>query len=294
MDIRAIALGLFFVAAWSSAFAAARLIVADAPPFLALSVRFLISGTIALAVGFALGQRIRFTKGQWAGIVVFGLCQNALYLGLNFEAMRTVEASVAAVIASLLPLIVAGLGRMFLGDRLPALGIAGLVIGFLGVLVMMSGRIAGGSDLAGMGLCLTGALALAVATLLVRNLSAGGNLWIVVGMQMFVGSIALFPVSLALETWQVHFSAALAGAMLYAIFVAGLAATTAWFLLVERLGPTRAAAFHFLNPFFGVATAAVVLGERVGLRDVLGVTIVSLGILMVQRARRPLVPAPAG
>ena len=57
MDIRAIALGLFFVAAWSSAFAAARLIVADAPPFLALSVRFLISGTIALAVGFALGQR---------------------------------------------------------------------------------------------------------------------------------------------------------------------------------------------------------------------------------------------
>ena len=82
--------------------------------------------------------------------------------------------------------------------------------------------------------------------------------------------------------------------MLYAIFVAGLAATTAWFLLVERLGPTRAAAFHFLNPFFGVATAAVVLGERVGLRDVLGVTIVSLGILMVQRARRPLVPAPAG
>ena len=75
MDIRAIALGLFFVAAWSSAFAAARLIVADAPPFLALSVRFLISGTIALAVGFALGQRIRFRArvrtadiGNWAGL----------------------------------------------------------------------------------------------------------------------------------------------------------------------------------------------------------------------------------
>lgn len=294
MDIRSVALGLFFVAAWSSAFAAARLIVADAPPFLALSVRFLISGLIALGVGWALGQRIRFTRAQWIGIVVFGLCQNALYLGLNFEAMRTVEASVAAVIASLLPLIVAGLGRMFLGDRLPALGIAGLGIGFLGVLVMMSGRIAGGSDPVGMALCLAGALALAVATLLVRNLSAGGNLWMVVGLQMFVGSIALFPVSLALETWQVHPSASLAAAMLYAIFVAGLAATTAWFLLVERLGPTRAAAFHFLNPFFGVATAALVLGERVGVRDVLGVTIVSLGILMVQRARRPLVPAPAG
>ena len=58
-------------------------------------------------------------------------------------------------------------------------------------------------------------------------------------------------------------------------------------MLVRRIGATRAAAFHFLNPFLGVATAAVILGERVTLRDVVGVAIIMAGILMVQLARTP-------
>jgi len=107
MDWRSILLGLFFAAAWSSAFTSARIVVADAPPFLALSVRFLVSGAIALAIGRALGQRISLTRRQWLGVLVFGICQNALYLGLNFEALRTVEASLAVVVASLMVAVLA-------------------------------------------------------------------------------------------------------------------------------------------------------------------------------------------
>jgi drug/metabolite transporter (DMT)-like permease len=60
-----------------------------------------------------------------------------------------------------------------------------------------------------------------------------------------------------------------------------------WFVLVGRIGATRAATFHFLNPFFGVATAAVILAEPVTLRDVIGVAIIMAGILAVQLARSP-------
>jgi probable blue pigment (indigoidine) exporter len=65
MDWKSIALGVVFVALWSSAFTSARIVVADAPPFLALSLRFLISGLIALAAGWAMGQRIRLSRAQW-------------------------------------------------------------------------------------------------------------------------------------------------------------------------------------------------------------------------------------
>ena len=44
----------------------------------------------------------------------------------------------------------------------------------------------------------------------------------------------------------------------------------------------RAATFHFLNPFFGVAIAAVLLGEHIDRLDLIGVAIVMLGILAVQ------------
>jgi probable blue pigment (indigoidine) exporter len=43
---------------------------------------------------------LRLTKAQWRAVLIFGICQNALYLGLNFVAMQTVEASLAAIIAS--------------------------------------------------------------------------------------------------------------------------------------------------------------------------------------------------
>ena len=56
----------------------------------------------------------------------------------------------------------------------------------------------------------------------------------------------------------------------------------------ERIGAVKAATFHFLNPFFGVAVAAVLLGEPMGRYDVIGVVIVTLGILAVQRSRAAL------
>jgi drug/metabolite transporter (DMT)-like permease len=287
MDWRALALGIAFVAMWSSAFTSARIVVAYAPPFLALFVRFLISGVVALAIGRALGQRIRLSRAEWRAVVIFGVCQNALYLGLNFEAMRTVEASVAVVIASMLPLIVAGLGRVFLGERLPAQALIGLAAGFLGVLVVMAARLGQGADPFGLALCVAGVLALSVATMMVRGASGGGNLWIVVGLQMLVGSLALLPVSLLLETWTITWSWPLVWAFLYTVFLPGIAATMIWFVLVGQIGATRAASFHFLNPFLGVATAALILGERVTLRDVVGVAIIMAGILMVQLARAP-------
>ncbi len=284
-DWRSLTLGLVFVTMWSSAFTSARIVVAGVPPFLALSVRFAISGVIALGVGWALGQRIHLDRRQWTAVAIFGLCQNALYLGLNFEAMRTIEASIAVIIASLLPLFVAGLSMLFLGERLPAPALAGLAAGLVGVLVIMSARLGGGADPRGIALCVAGVLALSVATLMVRGVSGGGDLWMVVGLQMLVGSAALLPAAAILETWSVTWSWPLAAAFAYTVLVPGLAATMIWFVLVGRIGATRAATFHFLNPFLGVAIAAAILGERVSARDLVGVAIIMAGILAVQVSR---------
>jgi drug/metabolite transporter (DMT)-like permease len=293
MDWRAIALGVAFVAMWSSAFTSARIVVEDAPPFLALSVRFLISGAIALGIGWALGQRPPRDRAQWAAVAVFGLCQNALYLGLNFFALRTLDASVAVIVASLLPLIVAGLAWAALGERLTPLSAAGLAAGAAGVLVIMTARLGGGADPAATALCFAGVLALAVATLTLRGASAAGDLWVIVGLQMLVGSLLLFPVALVFETWEVRWTGSLAMAFAYTVLVPGLAATMIWFVLVRRIGATRAATFHFLNPFIGVAVAAAVLGEAVTARDLIGVAIIMAGILAVQLSRRPPPPPPA-
>lgn len=286
LELRTLAMGLAFSIMWASAFSSARIIVADAPPLLALSVRFLISGLLAVGLAWALGQSWRLTRSQARGTILFGLCQNAIYLGLNFVAIQTIEASLAVIIASSLPLVVACVLWLGYGERLPFLGVAGLGAGFAGVALIMGSRLQGGADPFGVILSVMAVAALTTATLAVRVASSGGNLLMIVGLQMLVGSVALIVPSALFETWEVAWSWPLAAAFAYTTLVPGLGATLVWFLLVGQVGPTRAATFHFLNPFFGVATAAVVLGEPMGRADIMGVAIVMAGILAVQLARQ--------
>lgn len=285
MDVRAIFMGLAFSLMWSSAFATARIIVAAAPPLAVLSLRFLVSGLVAVIVARMLGQSWRLSGPQARSVVIFGLCQNALYLGMNFIALQWVEASLASIIASSMPLIVALLGWGLRGEKVSLTGLLGLFMGFGGVALIMGGRVSGGADPVGILLCLAGATALAVATMTVRAASAGGNLLMIVGLQMLVGSLALGLVSAMSETHTVQLSPSLVLAFFYQVFVPGLAATVLWFALVGRVGAVKASAFHFLNPFFGVVIAALLLGEKIGLLDMIGVAIAAAGILAVQLSR---------
>lgn len=285
MDLKAIGMGVLFVLMWSSAFTSARIIVADAPALAALALRFCLSGVVGVGLARLLGQKWTFTRPQWTAILIFGLCQNTAYLGLYFLAMRTVEASVASVLASSMPLVVGLLSVFVLKARLTPLSASGLMIGFLGVLIIMGTRLSAGSDTLGILMCIIGTLALAVATLTLRVTNAGGNALMVVGIQSLIGAVPLALLSPLVDNFDMTVSGTLVFAFLYTTFIPGLLATWIWFQLVARIGTVKAAAFHFLNPFFGVAIAALLLGERVTQWDIVGVLTIMLGILAVQLSK---------
>ena len=286
MDLRAIFMGLAFALMWSSAFTSARIIVSDAPPLYSLSLRFLISGLLGVIIARALGQSWQLTRNQWRAVIIFGFCQNALYLGLNFVAMQWIEAGLASIIASTMPLMVAFAGWSLLGDRLRPMAVAGLFAGIIGVALIMGTRLSGGVDITGVILCFIAAAALTAATLSVRTASSGGNLMMIVGLQMFVGSGALFVAALFLESPAFTPSLRLGAAFTYTVLVPGLLATWIWFTLVGRIGAVKAATFHFLNPFFGVAIAWLLLGEALSVVDFIGVAIITVGILAVQLSKQ--------
>ncbi len=169
LDPLALVMGIAFAFIWSSAFSSSRIIVLEAPPLTALAVRFAISGTIGVAIALLLGGSFNLTGSQWRATILFGICQNVIYLGFNFIAMQWIEASLAAIIASSLPLIVAFLNRLLANERLGLIGTTGLIAGFVGVALVMGGRLTGGSNLAGILLCVVAAIALAVATLTIRS-----------------------------------------------------------------------------------------------------------------------------
>ena len=285
MDIKAILLGLAFAFMWSSAFTSGHIIVSSAPPLMALASRFLISGFIGVLLARYLGQTWKLTRKQWIATFIFGIFQNALYLGLTFVAMQTIEASLAAIVASAMPLMVALLGWVVFKEAINNVGFIGLVAGLFGVLLIMGSRVNTGVDLFGLGICVIGMFGLTFATLAVRGASSGGNLLMIVGLQMLVGSFTLFVVALQTETITVNYTWSLLAAFSYTTLVPGLLATWVWFVLVDRIGAVRASTFHFLNPFFGILIAATILGEPITFMDIIGVIIIAIGILAVQLAR---------
>ena len=286
MNIRALLLGLIFVIIWSSAFSSARIIVLYSSPLAALSIRFFISGLIGVLIALALGQSFKLTKSQWRATFVFGLCQNALYLGLNFVAMQSIEASLAAIIASTMPLMVAFAGWLFVSERLSLSGILGLVFGFSGVTLIMWARLNQGVDIFGLVLCIIGALALTVATLTLKDASSGGNIMMIVGLQMLVGSAVLAVFCLLFENIHFTLNNSFLLAFAYTTIFPGLVATVVWFKLVNHIGAVKAATYHFLNPFFGVVIAWLFLRESISYMDGLGVVVITVGIYMVQTSKR--------
>jgi len=154
------------------------------------------------------------------------------------------------------------------------------------VAIIMGARLQGGVDFYGLGLCVAGVIALTFATLAVRGATSGGNFLMIVGLQMLVGSAGLAVGAVAMETIEVTWSWQLIAAFAYTTLVPGLAATLVWFWLVNRIGATKAATFHFLNPFLGVAIAALILSETLSAQDLIGVAVIMGGILAVQLSRQ--------
>jgi probable blue pigment (indigoidine) exporter len=213
---------------------------------------------IGVGLALALGQSWRLTPAQWRATVIFGICQNALYLGLNFVAMQTVEASLAAIIASTLPLLVAvAAWAIFKRKAAPARG--------RGPGRGLHGRRAHHGKPAHRGRRLPRGDPL-------RPRRDGADARHAVGSGRHVGRErpddrwapdarwappSSPPWRWLTETLAVSWTWLLVAAFAYTTLVPGLAATVVWFMLVNRIGATRAATFHFLNPFFGVAVAAL-------------------------------------
>jgi drug/metabolite transporter (DMT)-like permease len=117
--------------------------------------------------------------------------------------------------------------------KMQPLGLAGLIAGVVGVCVIMGARFQGGVDVLGVVLCLIGVISLTIATLAMRGAAAGGNLIMVVGLQMLVGSAALAVPALLFEPFEVNWTPRLFAAFTYTTLVPGLAATLVWFMLVD-------------------------------------------------------------
>jgi drug/metabolite transporter (DMT)-like permease len=277
---------LFYIFLWASAFVPSKIGVLGTSPLWFLVVRFGVSGLLACAVARALGARYPRTRKDWTAVVVYGILGNAVYLGCTYVALRHLASGVGAIIASTNPLTLALVAPFVLAEPLTRNKIAGMLLGFGGVVWIMGVRAGSGSaDAADVAIAFVGVIGSVASTIVFKRWCADLDLRAVNTLQLFAAGIVLLPLAIAFEgkphavwSWQ------LIASFWYVVLVMSLGASLLWFWLLTHGEASRVSAYYFLTPVFGLALAALLLHEPVGLRDIGGLVAIALGIALVQRS----------
>jgi len=278
---------------WSAAFVASKVAVIWCPPFIVLSLRFLLAGLLIFLIASARGVRWNLSRRDIIVFAILGVANNAVYLGLSYLGLRTVSAGLAALIISCNPVLTAVLATAVLGERMTWRKALGLALGVIGVAIIVSDRIVLGTD-ASVGVLLTfGALASMVAgTILYKLLEPKGSLWIGNGVQNAAAGLVLIPFAALSDFSAITLNWQLAAAFAFLVLLVSIFAYLIWFYLLDACGATAASAYHFLMPPLGMLFGWLILSERLATMDLVGIVPVAIGIwLVTHRALRGVSPS---
>ena len=284
MELKHILLGIGFALIWASAFPSAKIAVQFCPPFFFLFLRFMLAGLFSVILGNYLGQKLKYDPKAILWIIVFGLVQNGIYLGLIFLALKKIDANVSVIIASILPLTVAFFSWIIFKAKMGSLGLVGLFVGLLGVILIMLQRVEREYEIIGISLCILGLLATTFSTLIITKININkSNILIVVGLQMLSGSVFLLPLSYFFEVWNISFNMTFLFTFLYIAAFPGIIGPVIWFYLQKEIGAVKYSSFHFLVPFFGIGISYFLLGETLTFIDMVGAVVIILGLYLVNK-----------
>ncbi|MBO9664863.1 DMT family transporter [Dokdonella sp.] len=272
-----------FLLLWCSGYPAGKLAVLHGGPFTLLFLRFLAAAAIFAALA-------AFARAAWPGwralahSAVVGLLSLALSFGGVYEGLRLgVSTGVSALFIGAVPLATA-LFASFAGERLGRWQWGGLGLGFVGVLLVLEGRIeAHGASTAGYFACLLGLIGLSLGTLYQKRHSATIDLRIGLAAQHVVAALAMLPLALWVEHFQSDWSPTYVGALAWIVLVNAVGGFALLFALIRRGAATDVAALFYLVPPITAVMGYFVLGERLALSMLPGFALVAFGIWLGTR-----------
>lgn len=280
-----VAAALFYIALWASAFVPSKIAVLDSSPLWLLVARFSAAGVLSLVIALAVRARFPRTPSAWAGAVAFGLLANAGYLGLTYEALRHLASGVGSIVASTNPLVLALVAPWVLREPLTPRKLAGLLLGFGGVVAIAIVRTGtGGAEPRDIALASAGVLASVASTIVFKRWCADDDLRAINAVQLVAAALVLVPLAALLEgAPHATMGPRLIVSFWYVVLVMSIGASYLWFRLLRTGDASRVSAYYFLTPVFGLAFAALLMHEPVGVRDLGGLAAIAAGIALVQR-----------
>jgi drug/metabolite transporter (DMT)-like permease len=270
---------------WGSSFLFSKIAVANLPPALFSGIRFVTAGTLlALIARFWGGSPWPARSIEWRHVIITGFCMVLVSNGLNMWAIQFIPSNQSALLNSTPAFWIAGLGVFGKrGHPLTAWAILGLVIGFLGVVLMLIPKepLSTQSWLAQAGI-LTGCLSWSLGTLYYRSIDTQLSSLMFMGLQMLMGGLMLLGVALAhgdQARWVPDTSGLIA--LFYLTFVSSCLAYTAYGWLSLNAAPALIGTYGYVNPAIAAFLGWLFLHEHLSAVQLGGMVIIIVGVSLL-------------
>jgi drug/metabolite transporter (DMT)-like permease len=286
-----LALGSIYVI-WGATYLAIRVAVRTIPPFLMGSIRFVIAGGVLYLVAIRRGERDadRPTWRQWRAASIIG---GLLLVGGNGGvawAEQHVASGIVAIVVAMVPIWLALMDRFIYRQRLSRWAVAGLVLGFGGLILLVGGPGSGRVDLTGLVVALAATLCWATGSLFARNASLPRRPLVGTAMEMFSGGLLMGVAAVVTgEVWSFHPSA-VSGESLWA--TAYLVVFGSWigfvaYVWLLRAAPTSlVATYAYVNPVIAVFLGWALLHEAFTGRMLVAAAIIVAGVALIISAQK--------
>jgi drug/metabolite transporter (DMT)-like permease len=275
---------------WGSTYLAIRVVVQTMPPLLSAGARFLAAGAILYAFMRLRGVG-RPKPAEWIGA---SICGTLMLLGGNggvVLAETLIDSGAAALLVATMPMLMVAVNALRPGGVCPSLAeLAGLLVGFAGVWVLVRPDTGGGVHPIGAGLVVCGSLSWAIGSIYSRHAKLPKSPLLSTAMQMLAGGAALTLAAGLRGEWArvdpAVWSPASLAALLYLVAFGSIIAFSAYIWLLQVSTPARVATYAYVNPPVAVFLGWLILGEPLGPSLLAAMALIVVAVVVITRFGR--------
>lgn len=272
---------------WAACFPLLTIGITYAPHLAFATLRALLAGLVLVGLALTLGRPNPRGLRNWVTLSLIGFGATSLgYLGM-FHAAEFVSPGIATVIANSQPLLAAVLAGAVLGERLTLQGKVGLFLGFCGILVIVSPALLNTNQdnyILGIAYIVLAALGITASNVILKKVADSVDPLMTIGWQLLIGAVPLAIASAITEDvtaiqWSFAFIAIL---ITLSLFGSALVYVV-WLSVLSEVALSKANAFSFLVPVFGLTIGALFYNETLSITTLAGIGLALLGVGLVTR-----------
>ena len=278
---------LLLSAVWGGSFFFNEIAVRELPVFTVVVCRVALAAVFLLILLRLRGQRMPRGGQVWLAFLGMGLLNNVIPFTLIVAGQQHIASGAASILNAATPLFTVILAHVMTRDeRMTAGKLAGVLVGFAGVAVMIGGaalRGPGTSEIAQL-MCLAGALSYAFAGIYGRRFRAMGISPLATATgQVIASSVVLLPMAAVLDRpWTLPApSLAAVGALVGVALISTALAYVLYFRILATAGATNLLLVTFLIPVSAILLGTLFLGEALTGRQIAGMALIGLGLAAI-------------